>query len=100
MKKPTAQQYSPLALMVKPTLMTTLRHGNTHSHAPPVIITPHQCFYLSTFDIKGEGYLALGMLPLSSWILFFLFVFEKRLTPLVDMSPPHTMPSLTSLGKK
>jgi hypothetical protein len=38
----------------------------------PVIITPHQCFYLSPFDINGKGYLSLGMLPLTELSLGFL----------------------------
>jgi hypothetical protein len=59
LSKPIVQQYPPLALMA------TLRHGNTHAHAPPMIITPHQCFYLSPFDINGKWYLPLGMPPLS-----------------------------------
>jgi hypothetical protein len=57
------QQSPPLALMETPTLMETLSHENTHAHAPPVIIAPHQCFYLSPFDINGKGYLSFGVSP-------------------------------------
>jgi hypothetical protein len=77
LSKPTAQKYPPLALMETPTLMETLRHGNTHAHYPPVIIIPNQCFYLSPFDINGKGYLLLGMLPLSSCLYYFSSYFTK-----------------------
>jgi hypothetical protein len=45
--------------MTTPTFMETLIHDNTHTH------TPHQCFYLSPFDINGKRYLSLGLLPLT-----------------------------------
>jgi hypothetical protein len=72
--KPIVQQYPPLALMEKPTLMETIRHGNINAHAPPLIISPHQCFYLSTFDINGKGYLPLGLLPLTELSLGILLL--------------------------
>jgi hypothetical protein len=51
--------------MATPTLMTTLIHDNIHAY------TPHQCFYLSPFDINGKGYLPLGLLPLTELSLGF-----------------------------
>jgi hypothetical protein len=52
--------------MATPTLMSTpIIDGNTHAHALPMIIDPHQCFYLSRFDINGKGYISLGLLPLT-----------------------------------
>ena len=55
----TIWQSPPLALM------ETLSHENTHAH------TPHQCFYLSPFDINGKGYLTLRLLPLSKCLWSF-----------------------------
>jgi hypothetical protein len=107
--------------METPTLMETLRHGNTHAQTLSVTITPHQCFSLSPFDINGKGYLSgylspfgvlpltelsLGILPLSALPLslhhhefIYLSPFDKGLTPPVDMSPPDIVPSLTNHGK-
>jgi hypothetical protein len=64
--------------MATPTLMATLSHDKIHAY------TPHQCLYLSPFDINGKGYLPLGLLPLTelslgmfplSTRLLFFFVF-------------------------
>jgi hypothetical protein len=43
--------------MAKPTLMATPSHDNIHAY------TPHQCFYLSPFDINEKGYLPFGVDP-------------------------------------
>jgi hypothetical protein len=51
--KPTLRQNPPLALMA------TLSHDKIHAY------TPHQCFYLSPFDINDKGYLPLGILYLT-----------------------------------
>ena len=51
--KPIVWQYPPLVLMA------TLSHGKMHAY------TPHQCLYLSPFDINVKGYLPLGLLPLT-----------------------------------
>jgi hypothetical protein len=87
--------------------MTTLSHENTHAH------TPHQCFYLSPFDINGKGYLSLGMLPLTQLTLGLLplstlslgcspciHAYDYSLTPRVNMSPHDTVPTVTNHGKK
>jgi hypothetical protein len=61
--------------MATPKLMETLRHENSHAHTSLMIIDPHQFFFLSPFDINGKGYLPLGMLPLSKFLLsFFVFL--------------------------
>jgi hypothetical protein len=46
--------------METPTMMETLSHDNIHAY------TPHQCFYLSPFDINNKGYLPLGLIPMST----------------------------------
>jgi hypothetical protein len=63
--------YPPLALMKTPKMMETLRHGNTHAHAPPIIISPHQCLCLFPFDINKKGHLLLGLLPVSLCLYYF-----------------------------
>jgi hypothetical protein len=52
--------------METPTLMETLNHDNIH------VYTPHQCFYISPFDINGKGYQPLGLLPLTELSLVML----------------------------
>jgi hypothetical protein len=81
--------------METPTLMETLSHDNTHAH------TPHQCFYLSPFDINGKGYLSLGMLPLTELSLGMLplSALSFGMLPLSKLSlgiaPPVFMPLIT-----
>jgi len=57
--------------MTTPTLIAILRHGKNHAHDYPMIIDPHQCVYLSPFDINGKEYLPLGIIPLSSCLRYF-----------------------------
>jgi hypothetical protein len=69
--------------------METLSHDNIHAY------TPHQCFYLSLFDINGKGYLPLGLLPLTELSLGFspiyipMFSLSKHFYPmhLINLSP-------------
>jgi hypothetical protein len=48
--------------------MATLSHDSIHAY------TPHQCFYLSPFEINGKGYLPLGLLPLTELSLGMLLL--------------------------
>jgi hypothetical protein len=77
------QQSPPLALMATPTLMSTpIIDGNTKTwkcscslcdhHSSSMFISPHQCDYLSPFDINGKGYISLGLLPLTELSLRLL----------------------------
>jgi hypothetical protein len=53
------EESPPLELMERQTLLETLSHDNIHYY------TPHQCFYISPFDING------GLLPLTELSLGF-----------------------------
>ena len=100
---PIVWQSPPLALMETPTLMETLSHYNIHAY------TPHQCFYLSPFDINEKGYLplglllltglSLGLLPLSICLWYFFYVYKPMITlsPFIwIISPPWQRISLWS----
>jgi hypothetical protein len=69
----------------------------------PMIIYPHQCFYLSPFNINGKGYLPLGMIPItelsmgmlplySCLLLLSLSPFEKGLQP--SFLAPSCLPKI------
>jgi hypothetical protein len=84
--------------MATPTLMETLIHDNIHAYSP------HQCFYLSPFEINGKGYLPLGMLPLtelSLWMLTlskFLLSFSLPFTRINFPYQSDIAPALTNNG--
>jgi hypothetical protein len=69
--------------METPTLMSTpIIDGNTWTwkcscslcdhRSSSMFISPHQCDYLSPFDINGKGYISLGLLPLTELSLRLL----------------------------
>jgi hypothetical protein len=68
-----------------------------------MFISPHQCDYLSPFDINGKGYISLGFLPLTELSLRFLplvaLSYGMLFMHLVNLSSwNHT--SITNQGKK
>jgi hypothetical protein len=104
--------------MATPTLMSTpIIDGNTWTwqcscslcdhRSSSMFILPHQCDYLSPFDINGKGYISLGLLPcLLLHHLNNLSPFDKGnhsnvmlMTWLPIISPPRIMPLQSIMGR-